>query len=67
MPPRRQLHVSGTSAVSYRSTDCRIGTHASCTESSPALVSDDLPVICEACDCPCHPSPGPSTPTEATR
>ncbi|AXE82867.1 hypothetical protein C5746_17740 [Streptomyces atratus] len=67
MPPRRQLHISDTSAVAYRSTACRIGTHSSCTESYPASVPDDLPVVYEACACPCHSSAGPSMPTEVTR
>lgn len=61
MPPRRQPHLTDTSAVPYRSTACRIGTHLACAESSPASVPDDLPVVYEVCDCPCHLLPDRST------
>lgn len=56
MPSRRHLRSADASAVPYRSTACRIGTHPACTESSPASAPVDLPVIYEACDCPCHPA-----------
>ncbi|MFE6678594.1 hypothetical protein [Streptomyces sp. NPDC057729] len=67
MPPRRQPHITDTSSVPYRSTACRIGTHHACAESSPASVPADIPVICEACDCPCHSVVDLSTPLEVTR
>ncbi|MFD1661302.1 hypothetical protein ACFSL4_24615 [Streptomyces caeni] len=67
MPPRRQPHLTGTSSAPYRSTACRIGTHPTCAESSPASAPVDVPVIYEACDCPCHLAPGRSTPAEVVR
>lgn len=67
MPPRRQWYLTDTSSVPYRSTACRIGTHAVCTESSPAPTPDDLPVIYEACDCSCHSALGRSAPDRETR
>ncbi|TXS62412.1 hypothetical protein EAO69_38975 [Streptomyces sp. me109] len=54
MSPRQRLHSTGASAAPYRSTACRIGTHPACAESSPTSAPVDLPVIYEACDCPCH-------------
>ncbi|GAA1151016.1 hypothetical protein GCM10009654_02960 [Streptomyces hebeiensis] len=59
MPSRRQPDGPD---VSYRSTACRIGTHHACAESSPASAPIDLPVIYEACDCPCHSASGPPWP-----
>ncbi|MFE0732860.1 hypothetical protein ACFW2X_32400 [Streptomyces antibioticus] len=41
-------------AYAYRSAACRIGTHLVCAESSPAMAPADVPVIYEACGCPCH-------------
>jgi hypothetical protein len=67
MPSRRQPHLTDTSPVPYRSTDCRLGTHSACTESSPAPAPDDIPVIYEACDCPCHSMSGGSAPERGTR
>ncbi|MFF8319087.1 hypothetical protein ACF06V_18185 [Streptomyces bobili] len=67
MYPRRQTRVTDTSAVLYRSTACRIGTHHACAESSPASTLVDLPVIYEACDCPCHSMSGQTTPSEVQR
>lgn len=60
MPPRQRLHVSETAAAAYRSTACRVGTHATCAEASP-LSPVDLPVIYETCVCPCHAVPDHST------
>lgn len=57
MPPRQQPHITDTSVVPYRSTACSIGTHLACSESSPASAPVDLPVIYEACSCPCHLAP----------
>lgn len=67
MPSRRQPRVTDTSAVPYRSTACRIGTHDSCAESSPASAPVDLPVVYEACDCPCHSVSGQMKPSEVQR
>ncbi|KUL67250.1 hypothetical protein F0345_17260 [Streptomyces rutgersensis] len=61
MPPRHQLHVSESGAAAYRSTACRVGTHAACTEASPSVAPVDLPVIYETCACPCHIAPDNST------
>ncbi|MGX1130780.1 hypothetical protein RKD49_002970 [Streptomyces glaucescens] len=65
MPPRRQPYTMGIPAVPYRSAACRIGTHAACAESSPASAPVDLPVVYEACDCPCHSTLARPTSTEA--
>jgi hypothetical protein len=54
MPPRRQPHTTDVSAIPYRSTACRIGTHSACAESSPTSAPVGLPVVYETCDCPCH-------------
>lgn len=67
MSPRQQLRVTEASAVPYRSTACRIGTHPLCTESSPVSAPIDLPVVYETCACPCHSIPGHSKPREAQR
>jgi hypothetical protein len=67
MPPRQQTRITDTSAVPYRSTACRIGTHYSCAESSPASSPVDLPVVYEACDCPCHSMSGQMQPPEVQR
>lgn len=61
MPPRQQLYVSETGAAAYRSTACRVGTHAACAEAAPSPAPVDLPVIYETCACPCHPAPDHST------
>ncbi|ROQ32084.1 hypothetical protein EDD98_1057 [Streptomyces sp. PanSC19] len=53
-------------AVPYRSSSCRIGTHHECAQSSPSLAPVGVPVIYEACDCPCHPAAGREAPKEAT-
>jgi hypothetical protein len=58
MPSQRQTLGPDTSATSYRSTACRIGTHHACAESSPETAPVDLPLIYEACDCLCHSTPG---------
>jgi hypothetical protein len=54
MTRHRQPHITDAAAIPYRSTACRIGTHSTCAESSPASEPVDLPVVYEACDCPCH-------------
>ncbi|GAA4000081.1 hypothetical protein GCM10022384_53850 [Streptomyces marokkonensis] len=61
MPPRHCPRISETSATAYRSIACRIGTHATCADASPALAPTDLPVIYETCDCPCHSAPDHSS------
>lgn len=67
MPPRRQLHVTDASAVPYRSTACRIGTHLACAESSPVSAPIDLPVVYETCACLCHSASDRSTLVEVER
>lgn len=67
MPPRQQFHVTDASAVPYRSTACRIGTHLVCAESAPVSAPIDLPVVYETCACPCHPMSDHSTPAEVQR
>lgn len=57
MPSQRQPCNSDGSAVLYQSIACLIGTHHACSESSPASAPVDIPVIYEACDCPCHSMP----------
>jgi len=64
MSPRPQPHIADASAVPYRSTACRIGTHLACTESSPTSAPIDLPVVYETCACPCHSASHLSTPVE---
>ncbi|MEV5846136.1 hypothetical protein AB0M32_29615 [Streptomyces sp. NPDC051985] len=67
MPPRQQPRTADTPAALYRSTACRIGTHPACAESAPASASVDLPVIYEACDCPCHTARDQSAPAEVAQ
>lgn len=58
MPSRRQIRTTPDGpATPYRSIACRIGTHRECAVSSPSLAPADVPVIYEACDCPCHSTP----------
>lgn len=64
MPPRRQPRVADATSVPYRSIACRIGTHSSCVEPSPFLAPVDVPVIYEACACPCHSTPDQHVPVE---
>jgi hypothetical protein len=64
MSPRRQAYIAAASTAPYRSTACRIGIHQSCAESSPASAPVDLPVVYEACDCPCHAASKRSMPGE---
>ncbi|SEC56607.1 hypothetical protein SAMN05428945_3248 [Streptomyces sp. 2224.1] len=54
MPPREQLRVTHTKAAPYQSSSCRIGRHGECAHSSPATAPIDIPVVYEACICPCH-------------
>lgn len=61
MPARQPLHVSEAAAAAYRSTACRVGTHAACAEASSSHGPVDLPVIYETCACPCHSVPDHST------
>lgn len=65
MPSQRQPDSPDASVVPYQSTACRIGTHHACAESSPALAPVDVPLIYEACDCPCHSVSGAARPAEA--
>ncbi|GAA2790926.1 hypothetical protein GCM10019017_40460 [Streptomyces showdoensis] len=51
-------------ATPYRSSSCRIGTHHECAQSSPTSAPVGIPVIYEACDCPCHPMADRIAPTE---
>lgn len=67
MPARHHLRVTDTSPAPYRSTACRLGTHHACSESSPAEAPIDLPVVYEACACPCHSAPGRPAPAEGQR
>lgn len=67
MPHRRQPHIADAASVPYRSTACRIGTHHVCADASPTPISADIPVICEACDCPCHSGVDPSASLEVMR
>lgn len=56
-----------THTTPYRSSSCVIGTHPECVQSSPVTAPIDVPVIYEACDCPCHTAdaqPGPRQVTE---
>lgn len=46
--------VSQVAATPYRSSSCQIGTHHKCAHSSPATAPVGIPVIYEACACPCH-------------
>lgn len=63
MPARRQRYIVAALPTPYRSTACRIGTHPACAESAPTLTPGDLPLVYEACDCPCH-SADKSAPAE---
>lgn len=67
MTPRQQPRITTTSAVPYRSTDCSIGTHRACAETSPVSLPTDLPVVVETCACPCHSTPHHATPAEVER
>lgn len=58
---RRQTGPDG-SATSYRSVACQIGTHRACAESTPDLAPVGLPLIYEACGCPCHAASDQSRP-----
>lgn len=67
MPGRQRPLTVEVSAVPYRSTVCRIGTHHACAESSPVPAPADLPIVYETCACPCHSASHHSTSTEAER
>lgn len=67
MPARQQHHTVEASAVPYRSTACRIGTHPACEESSPVPAPVDLPIVYETCACPCHSASQHCMPGEAER
>ncbi|MFD0367731.1 hypothetical protein [Streptomyces sp. NPDC127114] len=58
--------MAPTKATPYRSTPCRIGTHYECAHSSPTVAPVGIPVIYEACACPCHEPAVQPAPTEAT-
>ncbi|PTH89057.1 hypothetical protein C9J60_09625 [Streptomyces sp. A244] len=59
---RRQTLGPDTSATSYRSAACQIGTHQACAESTPDSAPVDLPLIYEACGCLCHSASDQSRP-----
>lgn len=67
MRPIQRPRITHTEAVPYRSSACRIGTHRACAESSPATAPADVPVVYEACDCPCHATANQPTPMEVLR
>jgi hypothetical protein len=67
MPPCQHPCVTPAEAISYRSSSCRIGTHHTCTESSPATAPIDVPVIYEVCDCSCHEVARQAATLEVTR
>ncbi|QES21644.1 hypothetical protein DEJ46_23150 [Streptomyces venezuelae] len=46
--------VPSTATTPYRSSACHIGTHHECAYSSPTASPIDIPVVYEACACPCH-------------
>lgn len=64
MAHSQQPRITHTRTAPYRSSACRIGTHHACAESSPAAAPVDVPVVYEACDCPCHATTNPSGPVE---
>lgn len=66
MPPRQHVRVMRASAVPYWSSSCRIGTHDKCAHASAAPAEVGMPVVYEACACPCHPPVTPDTSGEAT-
>lgn len=51
----------------YRSSSCTIGTHHECAQSSPATAPVGVPVIYEACDCPCHTPSDRSEPRQVSQ
>lgn len=56
MPTHKRPGVTNAKTTPYRSSSCLIGTHRQCAHSSPAVAPVGIPVVYEACDCPCHPS-----------
>lgn len=56
MPSHQRPGVTKAKAAPYRSSSCLIGTHRECAHSSPTVAPIGVPVVYEACDCPCHPS-----------
>ncbi|MDD9376942.1 hypothetical protein M8Z33_09735 [Streptomyces sp. ZAF1911] len=52
--PLRPAPPPGPATTPYRSTSCAIGTHHECAQSPPATAPVGVPVIYEACACPCH-------------
>jgi hypothetical protein len=54
MPPRKQTRVTQANPASYQSSACRIGTHQKCVHASPLPPELGLPIVYEACGCPCH-------------
>jgi hypothetical protein len=67
MTPRQQPRITEASVVPYRSTDCRIGTHLACAESSPVSAPTDVPVVVETCACLCHSTSHYAAPAEVER
>lgn len=54
MPTRQRLPGSAVTAP-YLSRACRIGTHFECEEAEPKAAPIGVPILYEACTCPCHP------------
>ncbi|MCT9139119.1 hypothetical protein [Streptomyces violarus] len=67
MTRRQQPRITEASAVPYRSTECRIGTHRACAESAPVAAPTDLPVVVETCACLCHSTSHHATPADVER
>lgn len=67
MPSHKRPGVTKANATPYRSSSCLIGTHRQCAHSSPAVAPVGVPVVYEACDCPCHPAVAPIAPGEVTQ
>ncbi|POX44656.1 hypothetical protein C3488_32090 [Streptomyces sp. Ru72] len=59
---RGQALGPDTSAASYRSIACQIGTHQACVESTADSAPVDLPLIYEACGCLCNSASAPTRP-----
>ncbi|TGB08593.1 hypothetical protein E2651_18640 [Streptomyces sp. MZ04] len=67
MSPSQHPGITRVHAVPYRSSACRIGTHHACAESFPATAPVGVPVVYEACDCPCHAMANQPAPVEVLR
>ncbi|MFI1280454.1 hypothetical protein ACH4U5_06750 [Streptomyces sp. NPDC020858] len=65
--PLRLAPPPGAETSPYRSISCAIGTHHECAQSSPATAPVGVPVIYEACECPCHTPDDRSEPRRVTQ